>query len=323
MYKKPRVVEDKIKNLNGFIYIFVFSLLFVTGFSTLSVLADQNTSAGEVYPQTVLDDQQTSVTLSSPPLRIVSLAPSNTEMLFALGLDDRIVGDTDYCNYPKQAAKIAKIGGFSTVSLEKVLNLNPDLVVASDGNTPETIDRIRSMGIPVYYVNAKSLTDVKKTLKNLGDLTGVSSQSEQLIENLTAREELVKDEGEKLSYHPTVAHVIWNDPIYVSGSGTFQDELIQIAGGQNAFGNSEGHHIVSVEEFITANPDIIMINTGSGMGNEGEDLISTFRSDPRLANLKAVKENHIISVDTDIADRAGPRLWDMLEEIAPKIREMA
>jgi len=314
---------DHIFRYQGwYLRILALCLIFTIISGSISVLGEPGTAIGNEYPRTVLDDQHVQVTLLSPPQRIISLAPSDTEMLFALGLGDRIVGDTDYCNYPSEAAQIEKIGGFSTVSLEKVLALNPDLVVAADGNTPETIDRIRSMGISVYYVDAKSLSDVQKTLKNLGELTGVSKQAEELNEKLTTMADTVHQEGENLSHHPTVAHVIWNNPIYVSGSGTFQDELIHIAGGVNAFGGTEGHHIVSIEEFVTSDPDILMINTGSGMGSEGGDLSAYFRSEPRLANLKAVKGNHIITVNTDVADRAGPRLWDMLEEIAPKIRDM-
>jgi iron complex transport system substrate-binding protein len=309
-------IENPVRILS---YCLVFCILLVCS----PALADIHTGQGNGVAQTVVDDEQNQVTLLSPPERIISLAPSNTEMLFSLGLDDRIVGDTDYCNYPTEAAKKEKIGGFSTVSLEKVLALNPDLVVAADGNSPETVDRIRSMGIPVYFVNAKSLADVQKTLTNLGTLTGTSTQAEQLNTNLTARARKVKLEGEALSDHPSVAHVIWNNPIYVSGSGTFQNEMILLAGGINAFGNVEGHHIVSVEEFVTANPDIIMINSGSGMGSEGGNLSAYFKSEPRLSNLKAVKEDHIITVDTNVADRAGPRLWDMLEEITPKIKEMS
>jgi iron complex transport system substrate-binding protein len=283
--------------------------------------ADTQVPDSTGYPRTVVDDQQVSVTVPAAPERIISLAPSNTEMLYALGLDDQIAGVTDYCSYPSQATQKEKIGGFSTVSLEKVVSLKPDLVVAADGNSPDTVDRIRSLGIPVYYVDAKSLADIQKTLVNLGYLTGTKSQAVQLNENLTARAESVDELGKKLAYHPTVVHVIWNDPIYVSGNGTFQDELISLCGGINVFSDKEGHQIASIEEFINRNPDILMINSGSGMGEDGNDIGAYFKSEPRLSNLKAVKENHIITVDNDIADRAGPRLWNLLEQIAPKIRE--
>lgn len=322
MLKRPEPGELILFKSRKTTEIFIYSLILCVLITCCQAFADTPNSPGNGDAQTVLDDQQKQVTMLSPPQRIISLAPSNTEMLFALGLDDRIVGDTDYCNYPVQAKSKEKIGGFSTVSLEKVLALNPDLVVAADGNSPETIERIRSMGIPVYYVDAKSFDDVQKTITNLGILTGVSTQAEKLNADLTAREDKVKKEGESLSSHPTIAHVVWNNPIYVSGSGTFQDEMITLAGGINAFGDTPGHHIVSVEEFVTANPDILLINTGSGMGSEGGDLSEFFKTEPRLANLKAVKGDHIITVDTNVADRAGPRLWDMLEEITPKIRNM-
>jgi len=108
----------------------------------------------------------------------------------------------------------------------------------------------------------------------------------------------------------------------VSGKGTFQDELIQIAGGVNAFSDKSSHAIVNIEEFISKKPDIIMVNSGSGMGSDKTDIMEYFMNEPRLSGLSAIASNKTIMVDSDIADRAGPRLWDLLEEIAPKIREL-
>ena len=108
----------------------------------------------------------------------------------------------------------------------------------------------------------------------------------------------------------------------MSGKGTFQDELIQIAGGVNAFSDKNSHAIVNIEEFISKKPDIIMVNSGSGMGSDKTDIMEYFMNEPRLSGLSAIASNKTIMVDSDIADRAGPRLWDLLEEIAPKIREL-
>ncbi|HWQ66719.1 MAG TPA: ABC transporter substrate-binding protein [Methanospirillum sp.] len=303
----------------GLLIAALFLICFIPSFAS----ADGGISDGLPYPRTIEDDQNVSVTLDKAPERIVSIAPSNTELLFALGLDDRIVGDTEYCNYPVEAQKKEKIGGFSTVSIEKVAALNPDLVVAADGNKPDTIDRIRSLGIPVYFSDATSLNHIQKTLEHIGYLTGVSDKAKKLNNELSSRSDLVKMEGENIEKHPSVAHVIWNDPIYVSGSGTFQDELIRIAGGENAFGDKVGHSIASVEEFISRDPDLLMINAGSGMGGNESDLSDYFRTDPRLSGLSAIQQNHVMIVNTNIADRAGPRQWDLLEQIAPEIREMA
>ncbi len=272
------------------------------------------------WPRTVQDDQQQLVTVSSEPHRIISLAPSNTEVLFALGLDDRIVGVTDYCNYPAAALEKDRIGGFSTVSIEKVVALHPDLVIASGGNNQEAVDRIKELKIPVYYADARSLDEIYTTIEKIGYITGTSDKASSIISNLKAREEIVRKEGETVSKKPIVAHVIWYDPIYVSGKGTFQDELIQIAGGVNAFSDKNGHAIANIEEFISKNPDIIVVNSGSGMGRDTVDMKEYFMTEPRLSRLSAIVSDKIIVVDSDIADRAGPRLWDLLEEIAPKIR---
>ncbi len=274
------------------------------------------------WPRTTQDDQQQSVVVSSEPSRIVSLAPSNTEVLFELGLDDRIVGVTDFCNYPAEALEKSKIGGFSTVSIEKVVALRPDLVIASPGNNQEAVDRIKDLGIPVYFADAQNLDGIYATFEKLGYITGTSDKASDIISDLKAREENVRKEGEAYTKKPVIAHVIWYDPIYVSGKGTFQDELIQIAGGVNAFSDKSSHAIVNIEEFISKKPDIIMVNSGSGMGSDKTDILEYFLTEPRLSGLSAIASNKTIMVDSDIADRAGPRLWDLLEEIAPKIREL-
>ena len=286
------------------------------------VYADTSTMENSSYPRTVTDDQNQTTTLSSEPHRIISLAPSNTEILFSLGLDDHIVGDTDYCNYPEEANKKDKIGGFSTVSIEKVMALKPDLVVAADGNSPETIKRIRGLGIPVYYTDAGTLDDVIKTIKNIGYLSGTNSKAEEISRKLSAREETIKKKSDEMKSHPTVAHVIWYDPIYVSGKNTFQDELILDAGGVNIFDDKDGHQIANIEEFITRDPDIILVNSGSGMSSNGSDIADFFKSDKRLSGLKAIKNNNIVLVDSDVADRAGPRLWDLLETIARDLQKL-
>ncbi len=272
------------------------------------------------WPRTVLDDQQQSVTVSSEPHRIISLAPSNTEILFALGLKDRVVGVTDYCNYPAAALEKSRIGGFSTVSIEKVVALHPDLVIASGGNNQEAVDRIKDLNIPVYYADAQSLDDIYTTFEKICYITNTSEKASSIISVLKSREEKVRKDGEEISKKPIVAHVIWYDPIYVSGKGTFQDELIRIAGGVNAFSDKNGHAIANIEEFISKNPDIILVNSGSGMGSDKTNMKDYFMTEPRLSGLSAIASDKIIVVDSDIADRAGPRLWDLLEEIAPKIR---
>lgn len=308
--------KNKRKTLSWMI-----SLVIILSFCIIPVYGELQNDPSTPWPRTIQDDQQQTVVLQSPPERIVSLAPSNTEVLFALGLDDRIVGVTDYCDYPQLALEKSTIGGFSTVSIEKVIALEPDLVVSSSGNNQETIDRVKDLGIPVYYVDAENLDGIYRNFENLGFITGTSDKALKIVSSLKEREEKVREAGASLSDKPIVAHVIWYDPIYVSGKDTFQDELIQIAGGVNAFSDKQSHAIANIEEFINKNPDILMINSGSGMGGNSSEIIEYFKNEPRLSGLSAITSDNIIIVESSVADRAGPRLWDLLEEIAPKIRK--
>lgn len=268
----------------------------------------------------VTDDTGATVTIASPPQRIVSLAPSNTEILFALGVGDRVVGVTDYCNYPPEALEIPKVGGYSTVNVEKVIALHPDLVIAAYGNGKELIENLRSFGIPVISLHPANLDDVLDSIVLVGTATGDVESATTLAGELSRRIRAVEMEAEGSDYHPRVAHIIWSDPLYVSGNGTFQDELIRLAGGKNAFSHVEGWKNVGIEDFIAADPEVLIVNKGSGMGG-GEDAIAQyFREEPRFGRVSAIRDQRIFLVDSDTVDRAGPRIVDALEQFATDIR---
>jgi len=268
---------------------------------------------------TLTDDMGTVVSIESPPQRIISLAPSNTEILFALGLGDRVVGVTEFCNYPAEAPGKPKVGGYSTVSIEKVIALKPDLVVASYGNGESLLASLRSFGYPVIALHPETLSQVLSNIHLVGSAAGVEANATALRGALEQRIGLVEEQVSTMRERPTVAHVIWNDPVYVSGNGTFQDELIRLAGGENAFSHLDGWQTIGIEDFILADPDVLIVNTGTGMGG-GEDAIARFfRDDPRFSGVTAIREDRVHLVDTDTADRAGPRIVDALELFAAAI----
>jgi len=266
---------------------------------------------------TVTDDFGESVTIRGVPQRIVSLAPSNTEILYALGLEDRIVGVTDYCDYPASAVDKPKIGGYSTISIEKVLAADPDLVFAAPGNTEDVINRLRTLGLTVVSLNPETINDVLHDVELAGKATGQEEQAAACVEELQARIQAVTEKTEGLAEKPSVVHVVWHDPIWVSGNATFQDEVIRMAGGINAFGSVEGWSIVSLEEFITADPEYIIANSGTGM-TEGENdaIYDYFMTEPRMQGLDAVRNGHVSVIDANIIDRGSPRIVDALEEVA-------
>ena len=266
---------------------------------------------------TLTDDLGETVVIEGTPQRIISLAPSNTEILYALGLEDRVVAVTDYCDYPPETVDKPTVGGFSTVNIEKVIAMNPDLILAAPANTEEIIDRLRSLGLTVVTLDPQAIEDVLHEIELLGRVTGNEAEASALVGELRARIDAVAAGTGNLTERPSVAHVIWYDPLWVSGRDTFQDEVITLAGGTNAFGSLEGWSIVSLEEFITTDPDCILVSSGSGMGQEGYDAVYNYiANEPRLQNLDAVREGRVYVIDADVVSRGGPRIVDALEEVA-------
>lgn len=263
-----------------------------------------------------VDDTGYEITAGNPK-RIVSLSPSNTEILFAIGAGDRVVGVTDYCDYPPEViekvrkGEIQRVGGYSTVNIERVLALKPDLVLASYGNGLATIETLRKF-TKVLAFDPKDIRGVERTILAIGKAVGNYENAEKLVEQMEERISKIKAKersGKK------VVHIIWNDPIWVSGKETFIDEAISIAGGVNAF-NFSGWRTVSVEDLIRANPDVIIVSSGSGMGRGGKDVVYEWViSDSRLKSVNAVKNGKVFVIDADIISRPGPRIVDAVEQV--------
>ena len=256
------------------------------------------------------------VTIENPPERIVSLSPANSEILFALGLDEKIVGVTEYCTYPEAALSKEKIGGFSTVNIEKVSVLNPDLIVAADGNSEETVSHLRELGFTVITINADTIDTTLDDILLLGKATGADDEAEALVSSM--KEDLAEI-AEKTSAEekPTILHCMWTDPLWVSGSGTFQDDMITAAGGVNAAADEGGWVALTMEKFLTMNPDIIVVDSGNGMGVGADDALRDFfLKDPRMQSLSAVQNERVYVVNADIIDRGGPRIVEGVEALA-------
>lgn len=265
---------------------------------------------------TVTDDAGTTVTLNATPSRIVSLAPSNTEILAALGLLDHVVGVTDVCDYPPEVKNIARIGGYSAISIEKVAAARPDLVIASDITPQDTVSRLREIGLAVVVIAPRNIDHMIRDIRLVGDLTGTGIQAEQLTANLSTRI-TASAPSSSFTCPPTVAHVVWHSPLYVSGNDTLQNDVIVHAGGQNVFCNQSGWGTVSLEEFLMKNPDIIIVNGGGGMDASKNDVIlEAFMTNPQYASLSAVKNHRVYAVNADIMSRAGPRIVDATEQVA-------
>jgi iron complex transport system substrate-binding protein len=244
--------------------------------------------------------------------RIVSMAPSITEILFALGLNEEIVGVTDFCDYPEAALTKPRIGGFVNPSIEMIVSLKPDLIIATrDGNRKETIRRLSDLGFSVYVVNPKGFDGVMKTIQNIGEIVGRQDESRRTIKDMTTRKEKVVRLTSSLP-KPKVFFQVGNAPIITVGRGTLADDLIHLAGGKSISRNETlSYPLYSIETILSKAPEIIIM---SSMGST-KDYSNLIKKWQNWKSLPAVKKNAIYVVDSNLVDRPTSRIVEGLEEM--------
>ena len=262
---------------------------------------------------TVTDDFGRNVTLKGVPARIISLSPSNTEILFAIGAGDRVVGVTEYCNYPPAAKTRPRVGGVSTVSIEKVVALNPDIVIGCSLNGKDTFERLEELGIPVLGLNPKNISGILADIELVGRVTGEESNATNLVATMKSRLDAIRAKARAMSgsqQAPTVFYDIGG--FYTAGNGTFVNEIIETAGGRNIAADKTGYFQMSIEELIAENPQVIICDRGMGsMSKAYEEIMS----DDRLKIVDAVRNNRVYLIDGDIIDRPGPRIVNATETV--------
>jgi len=276
-------------------------------------------------PLSVVDDQQNEITLAAAPMRIVSLAPSNTELLFALGLGERVVGVTQFCNYPAAAGKIEPVAGFSDLSAEKIAAVRPDLVLASRGNDAEALETVRQMDVPVFALANNTVAEVIESVRRLGRLTDRQEAAMVLAASLQARVDSV---SRRVQLHsaderPGVLWAYVGDPIYTAGTGTIIDDVIQTAGGRNLGREAgEGWPQVSLESVVDWRVDVLLTSLRLGEGTPAaaiETELARMRGLDGWRQLPATKAGQLVHVDADLLTRAGPRIVDAVEILAASL----
>ncbi len=287
---------------------------------TVTVLLTPNTLA---YPINVTDNFGCTVTIEKTPMRIVSLSPCNTEILFAVGAGDRVVGGTTYDTYPPEAVNLSKIGGFSTVNIEAVVNLSPDLVLAEHGNGEDTVNALKNLDLKVVSLNPKTMDDILENIRLVGDITGNADTAASLTADMTQQISDITDITEDIpdSRRPRVLYIVWHEPMYAAGTGSYPDDLIRMAGGKNII-EAEGWPVISIEDVVDKNPQIIIC---SGMGGGSYTIMEAITGNQVLAQTDAVKNNKVYPVDDpNTIELAGPRIVQGLAElhgyIAPDIQ---
>ena len=260
------------------------------------------------------------ISLNGPAQKVISLAPSNTEILFAIGAGSQVVGRDQLSDFPAEAANVTDIGSsFEALNTELIVSLQPDLVLAAEINTPEQIKQLEDLGLTVYYLkNPVTLEEMYGNLELVAQLTGHEAEATTLIESLKARVAAVDEKIAPLSSRPNVFYELdATDPAkpYTAGKGTFINLLIDRAGGFNIASDIDGYPQLSLEQVVAADPAFIILGDAA-YGVTPESIASR----PGWENLSAVKNNQIFPFDDNLVSRPGPRLVDALEELAKLMR---
>jgi iron complex transport system substrate-binding protein len=243
--------------------------------------------------------------------RIVSLAPNLTEIVFAVGAGDRLVGRTRYCDYPAEAKAVAEIGDTMTPSIERIIALKPQVVLVSTASQLETFTRqLNDQHIAVYVTNPQSLDNVFRSIQSLGDMLGESAQAATLVADLTRRAEAV-NAATKQTQPVKVFYQVSDSPLYTIGREAYLTDLVRRAGGVSVTADvPNAFPRFSDEAALAARPEAIILPTGGSMGTANSNVAAALRKSPAVLN------NRIYKINEDHLQRPGPRLVEGLEEMA-------
>lgn len=260
------------------------------------------------YPKTIVIERGNTLLLDKEPKRLVSLAPSYTEILFALGLGDRVVGVTSACDYPPEAKQKPTISGaLGKIDMEKILAATPDLVLGVPGINQETLDALKKVGIPTLALDIKTVNDVSIAISLVGQATGTESNANALIATLANRFRALDTKMQAAKTRPKVLIMYGVSPIYTTGPGSFIDEAITKAGGKNIVAQKVDGNVISSEVALIRQPNVILCSV---------DLQVQVRRLPGWAkSVPAVRDNRFYSPG-DALVRPGPRLADGVEQLA-------
>lgn len=267
-------------------------------------------AAAPVFPLTVTDDAGRAVTFAQPPQRIVSIAPSNTEILFALGLGDRIVGLDAFSNYPPETADKPRVGDYLEPDLEAVAAADPDLILATEFHVDTVLPEFETLDLPTVVLEPANLDEVFASIVQVGAIAGEPARAEALVCELQSRADAV---AAAVAGAPRTSVFVELDPsLYTVGPGTFIADVIDRAGGANiAADAAEPWPQLSAEAVVAANPDVILL-TDEGGGVTPEQVAAR----PGWKSIAAVEQGRVVAIDPDLIARPGPRVVDGLEAVA-------
>ncbi|MEL4306253.1 cobalamin-binding protein [Methanococcoides sp. LMO-2] len=294
-----------LKKISAILIIFV--LLFMPG-----VQAADNNSVE--YPITITDSAGSVITIEKEPQRIVSLMPSITEILFAVGAGDKVVGGTEDDYFPPEASDLTKVGRYTTINYETVAQLEPDLVLLDEANGEDTIKRLEELNVQTIVVNPKTIDEIMQSILLVGTVTNNKENAQSVVDDMQQVIDTVKESSQDIpdEERPGVLYIVWDDPMYAAGTDTYPDDLIEMAGGKNIIEASDWP-VINLETVVNADPQIIIC---SGMGGLSYQIANNTRNNEAFETVDAIKNDRVYPIkDPNIIELSGPRIVQGLEEL--------
>jgi len=297
------------KNITLIISLLIISILITSG----GIIAQK-------FPLTVLDDLDEKIVMEEKPEKIISLSPNTTEILFAVGAGDNIIGVTTFADYPEKATKVEKIGTITEPNIEKIITMEPDLVIAASVNKMETVERLKELNIKVAGFSSDSVEIAVENIQKIGLITGNQEKADQIAIDMKNKMNLIKnlvEEHLKTNEKPKVFYELWNDPLFTAGKNNFVDDLIQMAGGINIGRLAEGQWPqYSLEKLLIEDPDVYISTPHSA---QMEVSVEGIKSRERFQPISAIQNDRIYIIDANILNRASPRLITGLKHITKSV----
>lgn len=310
-----------IKNIVVFIMIAVLSLSLVSCSQKTQekTATNENTTKTEVkvtFPLKITDFMGRQVTIKKEPKRIVSLSPSTTELIYAIGAGKDVVGVTNYDNYPPEVKSVAKVGGYEGPNIEAILAQKPDIVFASNLSGKDQMETLQKSGIPVVVLEAQNINQIYDSIKILGEIIGNVEKGNEIINKMKDK---IKEINYKVKDLPkvNVFYVVDTNGNWTAGKGTFIDELITLAGGNNVASDANGWAQYSMEKLMQKNPDVIITS-------QHATNVNNIKNMPGYKDTKAAKDGKIFIISNDdIITKPSNRIVLGLEEIAKDLHPEA
>jgi iron complex transport system substrate-binding protein len=283
----------------------------------------QASDSGLAALQNLVDDHGYTTSLTAYPEKIVSVAPSATEILYAIDAGDKVVAVTDYDNYPYDfaawiaAGNMSSVGDFTDPNLEVITSLDPDLILASGGVQVESVDTLRDLGYKVLVLDPTNIDGVLKNIELVGNATGKRAEATTVLNDITSRITAVENTVAN-AVKPKVYYEVYYESTssWTIGAKAWQNELIELAGGTNIFDDQQiDYYQFQVEALIDRNPDVIVL-PASGMGTGQLESLDAVKARPGWNTMYAVQNNRLYQIDSNIIERAGPRVADAIEQLA-------